>query len=153
MFSKNIIMTNPNNPIIVWKCNIFLKKITLLSSSSEYIEFPLNVLGHDNYFRNESEEDISSSDDEMYSTLRYKLSKRQNSNHLKIYYRTDESDLSSKLSSNVVNVDSINTSKTDSCNKSFDNNLLSDQTLKKYNKRNEEFKKPTFFQLPNKIID
>jgi len=44
--------------------------------------------------------------------------------------------LSSKLSSNVVNVNSINTSKTDCCNLRFDNNLLSDQTkLKKYNKR------------------
>jgi len=83
----------------------------------------------------------------MYLTIRHILSKRQNTNHLKIYYRTDESDLSSKLSSNVVNVDSINTQKTVGCNKSFYNKLLSDQTLKKkkYNKRKEENKNSTFF--------
>ncbi|XP_026809630.1 uncharacterized protein MAL13P1.304-like [Rhopalosiphum maidis] len=120
------------------------------SSSSEDIEFPIKYLGHENFFSKENENDKNNSDDEMHSKFRQNVSKRQNTNNLKIYYSTDESDLSYKLSSNVLIVNPINKSETESCNKTFDNNLLSDKKkFKKYNKRKEVNNKSTFSQLSN----
>ncbi|CAH1710768.1 unnamed protein product [Aphis gossypii] len=68
------------------------------------IEFPLKVLGHKNYFRKENEDDISSSDDEMYSTLTHKISKRRNTNHLNMHITDDDlSDISLENNSAINN--------------------------------------------------
>jgi len=74
------------------------------SSSSEDIEFPLKVLGHKNYFRKENEDDISSSDDEMYSTFTHKISKRRNTNHLNMHITDDDlSDIPLENNSTINN--------------------------------------------------
>ncbi|XP_029344461.1 uncharacterized protein MAL13P1.304 isoform X2 [Acyrthosiphon pisum] len=158
------------------KCsNVTLSMISDSDSNcSKDLKSNVKNLSHTTDFNKEIENDTSSSDDEIYSKLRQNISKTQiNTNHYneepksqslyynKVYFSTDESDSSSKLfyntsklSSKLVKSNVTNILETDVCNKSNDNNLLSNKkTIKKDKKKKEVNEKSAPPQLSNKIVN
>ncbi|KAF0724218.1 protein PF14 0175, partial [Aphis craccivora] len=149
------------------------------SNCSRDLKLAVKDLNLTTDFNENIENETSSSDDEIYSKLKQNISKTQiNTNHLnekpknqslpnnKVHTSSDESDSSSKLffktpkisskliKSNKTKNDSVNMSEPDSCKKSNDNNLLSNEKIiKKDKKRKNVNEKPVHPRLSEKIVD
>ncbi|XP_060854253.1 putative uncharacterized protein DDB_G0282133 isoform X2 [Rhopalosiphum padi] len=148
------------------------------SNCSRDCKLPIKDFSHTIDVNEKIENETSSSDDEIYSKLKQNISKTQiNTSHLnekpknqsllynQINCSMDESDSSSKLfcntsklssksiKSNKTTHNSINISETDSCNKSNNNLLSNEKTIKKGKKKKKVNETSVLPQLSNEIVN